>query len=106
MPLATVQDDPDETYNLLFDLSVNRELGFVHYFLGGAVSDVTESETAVSPALRGAIWNVCPGGEQGGQKVRDFIPPDLYGACFNHHSPTEVNWRESLWGLERRTISS
>lgn len=94
MPLNTVQSEPNKTFDLLFDLAINQELGFVNYFLGGAASEVPVS------ALRGAIWNVFPNGEAAGQKVRDFVPEDLYGACFNHHSPTEVNWRKSLWGLD------
>jgi hypothetical protein len=40
MPIETLQNDPEDVYNLLLDLVLNRELGAVNYFLGGTVTGV------------------------------------------------------------------
>jgi hypothetical protein len=40
MPIETLQNDPEDVYNLLLDLVLNGELGAVNYFLGGTVTDV------------------------------------------------------------------
>ncbi len=40
MPIETLQNDPEDVYNLLLDLVLNGELGAVNYFLGGTVTSV------------------------------------------------------------------
>ena len=37
MPIETLQNDPDDVYNLLLDLVLNGELGAVNYFVVGTV---------------------------------------------------------------------
>jgi hypothetical protein len=40
MPIETLQNDPEDVYNLLLDLVLNGEVDAVNYFLGGTVADV------------------------------------------------------------------
>lgn len=98
MPLSKLEDDPEGVFNLLYDLSMNKEIGYVNYLLGGVISDVSEDATSVSPALRNAVWNVFTNTDTGTTKVHKYLPNNITGACFNHHSPVEPDWRNGLWG--------
>jgi hypothetical protein len=101
MPLETVVNDPEGTYDLLIDVASNLQMSSVNYFLGGAVMDVPDNVTSVSPALRNAVWNVIAIGDEGRDKVTNFAPNGVGGACFNHHSPTEPDWPNALWGEDQ-----
>jgi FAD/FMN-containing dehydrogenase len=101
IPIETVVNDPEGTHALLLDLAINLQFGPINYFLGGAVTDVPDNATSVSPALRKAAWNVIVNGDEARDKVIDFVPNSVSGACFNHHSPTEPDWRNALWGEEQ-----
>jgi len=98
VPESILREKPDEMLDFLLDLLVNRDgIGGINYFLGGKIGDVGDEDTSVHPALRKAAWNlfVNPGGVE---KMYEFLPNTITGACFNHHSPVEPDWKDALWG--------
>lgn len=98
VPVETLQNDPDGIYELVYDLAWNVDLGSVNYILGGVVGDISDDATSVSPALRKAGWNLFTSNSKATEKVNKVLPNSITGACFNHHSPVEPEWKESLWG--------
>jgi hypothetical protein len=106
MPRLTVKDNPSVVYDLLLDLALRNQLGAVNYILGGSIRNVTDDATAVHPALRNALWNVFTGHPDADTKVRMFLPNNVTGACFNHHSPTEPDWRNALWGNQYEKLAN
>jgi len=101
VPLETLQEDPQGLHDLLFDLASNLQLGETNYILGGVISDVGDDATSVHPALRRAAWNIFTFSPDAYNKILDFLPNEITGACFNHHSPIEPNWRDALWGKQQ-----
>jgi len=71
------------------------------YFLGGAVNDVGEDETAVNPAMRRSLLQMMPFKEEVIQKLRDVFPDS--GVGVNHAASNEPDWKYQFWGsnLER-----
>jgi len=100
VPRDLVLQKPDETLTMLLNMIMVGSLAPINYFLGGAMMDVADDATAVHPAMRRAIWSMVTTDKVAEQVVRDFVPNDPLsgGVCFNHHSPTEPDWRQALWG--------
>lgn len=98
MPRDIVITQPDPTRDLLVDLMLKGSLSEVNYFLGGAMTKVPTNETAVHPAMRQAIWALHTANEEGSNAVREFIPNNVTGVSFNHHSTVEPDWRNACWG--------
>ncbi|CAJ1939514.1 unnamed protein product [Cylindrotheca closterium] len=101
VPASFIRENPDEIFNLLINI-VSTPGGFlssVNYILGGNIQNVGNNETSVSPALRGAAWNLFTD-PASVSKVFEVLPNTVTGACFNHHSPVEPDWRNSLWGTQ------
>mmetsp|Transcript_2860 Transcript_2860/g.6726 ORF Transcript_2860/g.6726 Transcript_2860/m.6726 type:complete len:621 (-) Transcript_2860:68-1930(-) len=101
IPASFLREKPDEMLNLLVGIvsTPGGYLGPVNYILGGNIQNVGDNETSVSPALRAAAWNlfVDPASVP---KLFELLPNSVTGACFNHHSPVEPDWRNSLWGTQ------
>mmetsp|Transcript_20137 Transcript_20137/g.29687 ORF Transcript_20137/g.29687 Transcript_20137/m.29687 type:complete len:107 (+) Transcript_20137:178-498(+) len=80
-------------------MGVRKELGFVNYFLGGNINSVSDDEAAVNPALRNIVWNLQTTDLDEGQKIREFVPNDVTGVCYNHHHyRLEPDWHNVCWG--------
>lgn len=101
VPTSILREKPDEIFNLLISIVTTPGSGLspVNYILGGNIQNVGNNETSVSPALRGAAWNIFPD-PASLPKVFELLPNSITGACFNHHSPVEPDWRVSLWGTQ------
>jgi hypothetical protein len=98
MPLQVVLDDPEGVRDVLYDLATTGMLSSVNYFLGGKINDVDVDSMALSPAHRRAIWSVFTNSDEARDKLISFIPNNVTGVCFNHHSPSEPDWRNACWG--------
>lgn len=101
VPASMIREKPDEIFNLLIDIvsTPGSGLGPVNYILGGNIQSVGNNETSVSPSLRGAAWNLFAD-PASVPKMLEVLPNSVTGACFNHHSPVEPNWRKSLWSTQ------
>lgn len=97
MPIDVVVEKPQETLDFFVSLVIAGDFFGVNYFLGGKMMDADDNATAVNPAMRKAIYSIITGGEVN-DMVRAFLPNNITGACFNHHDPTEPDWRNALWG--------
>lgn len=97
-PYDTVKSKPTQVQALLEELALASKLGPVNYFLGGKIREVAENATAMHPAARRALWMVTTTDEASAQRVRDFLPNDVTGVCYNHHSVVEPDWRNACWG--------
>eukprot|EP00218_Dolichomastix_sp_CCMP3274_P009728 CAMPEP_0170140118 /NCGR_PEP_ID=MMETSP0033_2-20121228/6147_1 /TAXON_ID=195969 /ORGANISM="Dolichomastix tenuilepis, Strain CCMP3274" /LENGTH=656 /DNA_ID=CAMNT_0010376309 /DNA_START=102 /DNA_END=2072 /DNA_ORIENTATION=- len=104
-----VVDNPELAKAALRALVADEANGGVvtSYLLGGAVADVSANATAISPAMRDALWSVHlyhldPTNDAYAQNFRDAVT-DGSGACYNHASYIEPDWERSFWGdnLER-----
>jgi hypothetical protein len=100
MPESVVREQPNEVFDLLYKISLSDGLGPVNYFLGGKVNQVADDATSVHPAMRNAIWNIFTQSPESNAAVHELLPNNVTGACFNHHSPVETNWRDALWGSQ------
>lgn len=98
MPESIVREQPNEVFDLLYKITLSGGLGAVNYFLGGKVNQFTDDGTAVHPALSSAIGNIFTNTPESNAVVYEFLPNSVTGACFNHHSSVEVEWRDALWG--------
>jgi len=98
VPLDVATNQPDELLEVLMALTEKDQFGPINYFLGGAINDVPVNETAVHPAMRKAIWNIIGTGLDGRDKLIEFLPNDITGVCFNHHSGSEPDWRRASFG--------
>jgi hypothetical protein len=83
---------------MLLSDNVASQLGFVNYFLGGNINNVSAEDTSVHPALRKAIWSVFTNDMTAAQKIREFVPNTETGVCYNHHNAWEPDWRNACWG--------
>lgn len=99
VPLEMVLDDPQGIVDFLVDLTLDDDT-FGAYWLGGAVNDVGPDDTAVHPAMRSAIWAITTTSDFGARAVRNKFDNNISGCSFNHHSPSEPEWRTALWGNE------
>mmetsp|Transcript_18542 Transcript_18542/g.21403 ORF Transcript_18542/g.21403 Transcript_18542/m.21403 type:complete len:684 (-) Transcript_18542:29-2080(-) len=97
MPIDVVTSQPDELLLMMLK-TVETSLNNIHYFLGGNINSVPTNETSVHPALRSSVWNVITTGGEVSQMVRDFIPNEVTGVCYNHHNVLEPEWRDACWG--------
>jgi len=104
MPRSVVVERPEEVKQLLLDIA--GSLGFVNYFLGGKMNDVSTNETAVHPALRKSVWSIFTHSDEHGQRVREFVSNNVTGVCYNHHSAFEPDWRNACWGNNYEKLSS
>jgi hypothetical protein len=103
MPESVVREQPNEVFDLLYKISMSNGftgLGPINYFLGGKVNQVADDATSVHPAMRNAIWNIFTQSPEANAAVYELLPNNVTGACFNHHSPVEPNWRDALWGSQ------
>jgi hypothetical protein len=97
MPRDVVVNKPEETLQFFLDLLFAGQLLGVNYYLGGKMMDVAPDATAVNPAMRNALYSIITVG-LANDIVREFLPNNITGACFNHHDPAEPDWRNALWG--------
>jgi hypothetical protein len=86
MPIDVVIDTPDAVTNIMNAFATSGTLSSVNYFLGGKINDVPDDATAVHPGMRNAIWSVFPFSPDAQAALREFIPNNVTGVCFNHHS--------------------
>lgn len=98
MPRDVLLNKPDEVKNLLLSEEVVAQLGFVNYFLGGNINNVSAEDSSVHPALRKAIWSVFTNDMIAAQKIRELLPNTETGVCYNHHNSWEPEWRNACWG--------
>jgi hypothetical protein len=98
MPLQMVVNEPERVRDAMFDLAITGALGDINYFLGGKINDVDEESMALNPAHRRAIWSVFTNSDEARDRLTSFIPNNVTGVCFNHHSPSEPDWRNACWG--------
>jgi hypothetical protein len=98
MPLQVVLDEPERVRDLMFELATTGALQSINYFLGGKINDVDVDSMALHPAHRRAIWSVFTYGDDARDRLASFIPNNVTGVCFNHHSPSEPDWRNACWG--------
>ena len=96
MPLQVDLDDPD--YNAIMELAASGGLGPVNYFLGGKINDMDEDSMALNPAYRRAIWSVFAITDEARDQLTSIIPNNVAGVYFDHHSPSEPDWRNACWG--------
>ena len=93
VPEDVVVNRGSDMLEFLLSEDIASNLGYVNYFLGGNINKVGIEETSVHPALRSSIWSLFTVNENANQKVREFLPNDITGVCYNHHNPTEPDWR-------------
>jgi hypothetical protein len=93
-----VLDEPERVRDLMFELATTGALQSINYFLGGKINDVDVDSMALHPAHRRAIWSVFTYGDDARDRLASFIPNNVTGVCFNHHSPSEPDWRNACWG--------
>jgi Berberine and berberine like len=98
IPQDEVVNNPEKLLQLLYGLTLTRDISPINYFLGGQMQAVGVNDTAVHPAVRKAIFNIGTLSSAGGQKVRDAYPNNITGVCFNHHSANEPDWQNACWG--------
>jgi hypothetical protein len=98
MSLQVVLDDPEGVHDVFYGLATTGMLGSINYFLGGKVNDVDVDSMALNPAHQRAIWSAFTNSDEARDKLISFIPNNVTGVCFNYHSPTEPDWRNSWWG--------
>lgn len=103
VPQSMVREDPEKVADFLTDL-VAEVSGFGAYWLGGVVNNVPGDATAVHPAMRAAEYGITTTTRQAASRVRDYLPNDITGCSYNHHSPNEPDWRECLWGSNYRRL--
>jgi len=83
--------------------SMVREKFFTfNYILGGAVTDVSDNETSVHPAMRKAIWQMETFHDSMAQMLRDAVQDT--GVGYNHASKKEPDWRNAFWGKNRQLL--
>mmetsp|Transcript_335 Transcript_335/g.446 ORF Transcript_335/g.446 Transcript_335/m.446 type:complete len:184 (+) Transcript_335:516-1067(+) len=103
MPKDLLIEKPTEVKNLL--LSTRNNLGTINYFLGGMINEVPEDETSVHPAVRNSAWNLLSIDSDTTLKIRDFVPNDVTGVCYNHHYRLEPDWHNACWGAHHSKLS-
>ena len=96
MPLDHVINRPEDVLNLLLDIAPTS-FSNLNYFLGGNIN-IDDNSTSVHSAMRNSVWNVITLNRVDNDKVRAFVPNDVTGICYNHHSPLEPDWRNASWG--------
>ena len=89
-------DNTQEFFELLWDLTLTGQASPINYFLGGVTT--SGDATAMHPAVRDAIFNVMTTGPEASAKVRNAISNAHTGACYNHQSASEPQWRNASWG--------
>lgn len=106
MPIDVAMDMPGAVTTILSSFATTGTLGTVNYFLGGNINDVPDDATAVHPGMRNAVWSVFPNTPDTQAALRQFIPNNVTGICFNHHSGTEPDWRNACWGSNYAKLES
>lgn len=65
--------------------------------LGGEMMNVDDTDTAVHPAMRKALWEMIVFSENMIEMLRKEVKTDS-AAGFNHAAKNETNWEDSFWG--------
>jgi hypothetical protein len=99
VPESMVLNERASVVDFLTDLAVDVDY-WGAYWLGGVANDVGPHVTAVHPSMREAVWAISTTSDEGGKIVREYFNNEVSGCSFNHHSATEPQWREALWGRE------
>ena len=82
--------------------------GGLHYFLGGAVTDVAPNATAVHPSVRKALFNVILLAQEQMQVLRQALRDTGLdgGVCYNHAGQDdELDWDAAAWGSNRNRLA-
>jgi len=95
VPHEMVVRERDDVVDFLVDLALDVE-DWGAYWLGGVVNDVDPDDMAVHPSMRSSIWSITTSTDEGARRIRSFFPEDA-GCSYNHHSPSEPDWRRTLW---------
>jgi len=103
MPKDVLLNKPTELKNFL--KSIRTAITGVNYFLGGNINSVSADSTAVHPALRSSAWSLITVVPDAAQAIREFIPNEETGVCYNHHYRLEPDWRNACWGANYGRLS-
>ncbi len=69
------------------------------------MSEPSKDETAVNPAVRQSSWNLMSIDHIASHKIREFVPNDVTGVCYNHHYRLEPDWQNACWGSQYSKLS-